>query len=179
MTTSLRLPLIALALAACNHDSSVGSDTDGGVMDATAAGTCANGNDRLVMTGAYTIDTTAAATVTRDGIVIGLAGQVAGNVYALGVRDALTQDLGTVGAFDVATTNLKHLEIPPGADCDVAPAGTCKGFFALSGTFVVESVSPRYRATFTLGDLRERTTNGNTLGAPIAGTATGCLDVEP
>lgn len=179
MTTSLRFALIALSLAACNHDSTVGTDIDGGVTDGAQTGTCASGNDRLVMTGAYTLDTTAAAPVTRDGIVIGLAGQVAGRVYSLVVRDALTQDLGTVGTFDVATTNLKHLETPPGTDCDVAPAGTCKGFFALSGTFVVESVSPRYRATFTLGDLRERTTNGNTPGAAIAGTATGCLDIEP
>ena len=180
MTTSLRLVLIAASLTACNHDSSVGNEVDaaGSGIDGTLSDACQAGSERLVITGAYTLDTASAATVTRNGTVIGLNGQVAGKTYALGVRDALTQDLGTVGTFDVATTNIKHLEIPPQINCDTTQ-GLCKGFFALAGTFVVTSVQPRYHATFTLTDLRQRTTTSGAPGPAIAGTATGCIDAAP
>lgn len=180
MTPSLRFLLIVFLppLAACAHDSSVGSEVDAASpIDAPQSSSCATGSERLRITGAYAIDTSSAATVTRESTVIGLNGLHANKTYVLTVRNALTQDLGAVGSYDVATTNLKHLEIPPGADCDTAPAGTCKGFFALAGTFIVESVQPRYRATFTLTDLREHSTHGDAPGAQIAGTATGCLDV--
>lgn len=181
MTPLLRLARLAFLplLAACGHDSTIGS------VEVDAAGTigpepladCATGTERLAITGAYKLDTQSAAPVTREGSVIGLNGLHASNIYAFSVRNAITQDVGTVGTYDLSTTNLKHLEFPAGTDCDTAPAGTCKGFFALAGTFVVKSVQPRYRATFTLTDLRERTTSGGAPGAAIAGTATGCLDV--
>lgn len=137
---------------------------------------CTPGNDRLVIGGVFSIDTQQIANVTVSGKVVGVGGQHGGNTVAFSVRDTLADDVATLGVHDVATTNMKQLEVPPGSDCSIA--GACTGFFALSGTFTVLEVQPRYRATFTLGDLHERHDNTNTEGPAIAGTVTGCLDVQ-
>jgi len=42
----------------------------------------------------------------------------------------------------------------------------------------VIEVQPRYRATFELSDLRERTDYTNQPGPVMAGTITGCIDVH-
>jgi hypothetical protein len=167
--------VIVPLLAACEHDSNVGTEVD---APAANNGTCPLGSDRLVIDGAFTVDTQTIGFVTVAGKVIGVAGQHAGKTIGFTVRDALGDDLDALGDHDVATKNMKHLESPPGTECETAPIGTCRGFFALAGTFTVSQVQPRYRATFTLTELHERHDSTDQLGAPIAGTVTGCLDVQ-
>lgn len=173
MTLSKTL-LIASLLAACEHDSNVGTEVDAST-DGGSVAMCSPGSDRLVIGGAFSIDTQQIANVTVSGKVVGVGGQHAGNTVAFSVRNTLTDDVGTLGAHDVSTTNMKQLEVPPGGDC--SQAGACTGFFALSGTFTVLEVQPRYRATFTLGDLFERHDDSNTPGPALAGTVAGCIDV--
>lgn len=146
-------------------------------LDAPAANGCPRGADRLSLHGAFAVDTASVAFVTSAGKLVGVAGSHAGNPFAFSVRDVLHQDLSTVGDHDVVATNLKYFEAPSGTDCATAPAGTCRGFFALAGTYTVLELQPRYRATFALADLRERHDITNQAGAPLAGTITGCLDV--
>lgn len=187
MSSSLRIFAVSIVslLAACEHDSTVGSQVDapgatgdGAIDGVTQPGTCILGNDRLLFGGPFVVDTMTVAYVTISDKVVGVAAQQSGKTLSFTVRNALTQNLDTIGDHDVATTNLKHLEIPSGADCDTDPPGTCNGFFALAGTFSVTQIQPRYRATFILTDLRERHDNTNVLGPAIAGTITGCLDVQ-
>jgi hypothetical protein len=185
MTSSPRSIALVLLLAACEHDSNVGSSVDAppstgdAALDAPAqAGTCTPGSDRLVLDGAFLVDTQSIAPVTVSGKVAGFGGLHAGNSASLLVRNTFTQDLDALGDHDVATTNLKYLEQPQGVDCTTEPAGTCKGFFALAGTFTVTALQPRYQATFTLTDLREHHDITDQLGPVIAGTITGCVDVQ-
>ncbi|MBS1122530.1 MAG: hypothetical protein H6Q90_4758 [Deltaproteobacteria bacterium] len=187
MTSSSTTFAIAVAwlLAGCEHDSNVGSTVDAAQSTADSSidgppqsGACTPGNDRLLMNGAFVLDTQTITYVTVGGKVAGFGGPHGGDTVSFSVRSALTQDLDALGDHDVATTNMKFLEQPTGVDCSTAPAGTCNGFFALAGTFTVTQIQPRYRATFTLTDLREHHDITDQLGAPIAGTVTGCLDVQ-
>lgn len=166
--------VIVWLLAACEHDSNVGTEVDA----PAASGTCTPGNDRLLIDGAFVVDTQMVGFVTVGGKVIGVAGQHAGKTLGFTVRDVLADDVDALGDHDVAAANMKHLEGPPATDCATAPLGTCIGFFALAGTFTVTEVQPRYRATFTLSELHERHDSSDQLGSALAGTVTGCIDVQ-
>jgi hypothetical protein len=173
-------------LAACEHDSNIGADIDASVATSDAAadgavqaGTCTPiGNDRLVMSAPFNVDTQSVAYVTVGGKLVGVGGLSAGKTLAFSVRNVLTQSFDWTGDQDVALTNLKYLETPSGADCDTDPPGTCKGFFAVAGTFRILQTQPRFRATFELTDLREHNDTSNTAGPSIAGMVTGCVDAE-
>jgi hypothetical protein len=52
----------------------------------------------------------------------------------------------------------------------------CPGWYAFAGAYHVISVHPRYRATFTLTDLRARQYASDPPGDPIDGTIVGCVD---
>ncbi len=172
MTIARRGLALALALS-----SVVGcGDAVDPEVDAPTAGTC-GGGDRFVLDGAVVFETSSVGPVTVDGKIAGVNGLLASSeLYTFSSRNPLV-DLDAVGARDVASLNLKYLRTPQGADCSTA-AGGCRGFFALGGTYTVIEVQPRYRATFELSDLRERTDYTNQPGPAMAGTITGCIDVH-
>jgi hypothetical protein len=163
-----------LALAACGGNSSPASpDAPAGSIDAPASATCAGG-DHFVLRGAFALDTVNFNFVTSGGRIAGVGGSVNGDLVAFGLRSFVTPpDLES--DHDIAITNLKELRQPLNSSCNTP--GTCSGFYALAGTYHVSSVHPRYSATFTLSDLRERHTATDPPGAPIAGTITGCIDL--
>jgi hypothetical protein len=173
MTIARRGLALALALA-----SVVGcGDAVDSEVDAPTAGTCGGGGDRFVLDGAVVFETSSVGPVTVDGKIAGVNGLLASSeLYTFSSRNPLV-DLDAAGSQDVAAVNLKYLRGPQGADCSTA-AGGCRGFFALGGTYTVIEVQPRYRATFELSDLRERTDYTNQPGPAMAGTISGCVDVH-
>jgi len=154
-----------------------GSPDASTAVDAPSVGTCGGGGDRFVLDGAVVLETSSVGPVTVGGKISGVNGLLPSNeLYTLSSRELLV-DLDAVGVRDVALLNLKYLRSTQGADCSTAGGG-CRGFFALGGTYTVIEVQPRYRATFELSDLRERTDFTNQPGPALAGTITGCLDVH-
>ena len=144
-------------------------------VDASSVDDCGGGN-RFVLDGAVVFETSSVGAVTTNDKVSGVAGLPGANeLFTFSARNPLV-DLDALGPHDVASINLKYLRGPQGADCSTA-AGGCRGFFALAGTYTVIEVQPRYRATFELSDLRERTDYTNQPGPVMAGSITGCLDV--
>lgn len=135
-----------------------------------------DGGDRFVLDGAFAIDSEELGPVTVEDKVAGFMGAAGGgNIFSLTKRHVpLDGDFDEVGVHDIAGVHVKYLEFPFNSDCSVS--GTCHGFFALAGTVEVLEVSPRFRATFSLTELVERSDNTDEQGAPIAGTVTGCVD---
>lgn len=146
---------------------------DAAVDTPVVTGDCSSG-EHVTLQGAFTLDVPSAAVVTLSDKVIGVGGApTPGTIYTLSVRRPTMTDLDAVGVHDVATTNLKYLA---GSGCSTA--GACTGFFALGGTVTVTETTPRYRATFTLTDLYHHDDTSDQLGAPIAGTITGCVNAN-
>jgi hypothetical protein len=175
----LSLALALASLVGCSDTADPVSIPDASnTVDApTSVGTCGDGVNRFVLDGAVTFETGSVGPITVDGKIAGVGSPLgSGEFYAFSSRNPLV-DLDSMGLHDIATLNLKYLRGPQGADCSTA-AGGCRGFFALAGTYSVIEVQPRYRATFELTDLRERTDYTNAPGPAIAGTITGCLDVR-
>jgi hypothetical protein len=149
------------------------TSSDAAVDTPVVAGDCSTG-EHVTLQGAFALDVASAAVVTLSDKVIGVGGApTPGTIYTLSVRRPTMTDLDAVGVHDVATTNLKYLT---GTGCSTA--GACSGFFALGGTVTVTETSPRYRATFTLTDLYHHDDTSDQLGAPIAGTITGCVNAN-
>ena len=174
------LSLMLLAVGCASHPGSgsgSGSDPEGvdsGVAaDSGLVADC--GTYGFKMSGAVTFTSPVSAPATRDGLVIGVVGYDATAAYALAIWDSLTADLNGVGAHDISTAHVDFLQMPPDGVCGTP--GTCPGFVATSGSFVVTSTAP-YAATFTLGDLYARDGSSTDVGAAIAGAVTGCLATE-
>ncbi len=152
-------------------DSGSGSDPD---VDA-AQDVPACGSYGFKMSGAMAFTSPVSATATRDGLVIGVVGYDTTAAYALAIWDSLTADLNSLGTHDVSAAHLDFLEMPPNGVCGTP--GTCPGFVATSGSFVVTSIAP-YAATFTLGDLFARDGSSTDVGAAMPGAVTGCVATE-
>jgi|MudIll2142460700_1097286.scaffolds.fasta_scaffold13930_3 hypothetical protein len=168
----LSLALVLASLVGCGDPTDSSSVPDA----STSVGNC-GGGDRFVLDGPVMFTTSSVGPVTTNNKVSGVAGLLGtSELYTFSARNPLV-DLDALGPHDVASVNLKYLRGPQGADCSTA-AGGCRGFFALAGTYTVIEVQPRYRATFELSDLRERTDYSNQPGPAMAGTITGCLDVD-
>jgi len=181
MTKGILIAFVSLAAAGCaskpGSGSGSGSDPEGvdsGVAaDSGPVADC--GSYGFKMSGAVAFTSPVSATATRDGAVIGVVGYDATAAYTLAIWDSLTADLDGVGTHDVSTAHLDFLQMPPNGVCSTP--GTCPGFVATSGSFVVSSIAP-YAATFTLGDLYARDGSSTDVGAAIAGEVTGCLATE-
>lgn len=156
--------LAFVILAACGSSPSVSPDAS--VAPDVAVSTCDSG-EHMTLHGAFDLDVASAATTTFGGHVIGITGATTPQtVYALSLRHVTMGNFDAIGDYDIATQNVKYL-----ADGH--------GFFALAGTLHVTQTTPRYRATFELTDLRAHDDTSDTLGAPIAGTVTGCVNANP
>lgn len=168
-TSCLAVTLTALACACSSETSSSGPDAATSTADCTP--------DRQRMSGAFEADTPSVATVKLGGVVIGTGGFAPGaelKSYAFTLRDITHGELQTVGTHDVAIAALKYVTATATANCQLP--GQCLGFVALDGTFEVLESSPRYRATFTLGQLHAYDDASTSAGAAISGTVTGCID---
>ncbi len=166
----LFLMSIGLALPACS-----GESTDAVGPDAAAASDCDGTSDQFAFTGAISAEHVSFGFTKSNGKIVGTGGAAHNSdLIAFNLRD-LQFELETLGDHDVAVENLTALRGPLGASCEAGNT-VCHGFFALAGTFTVEQVIPRYRARFTLSDLRERNDNFSPPGAAIAGTIAGCID---
>lgn len=134
--------------------------------------------EHLAMRGLLDQDVDSVAPVEINSAVIGVAGFLPGATesYALTVRDALGDQLATVGEYDVSATHIKYLEAPANADCQTA--GECFGFVATAGTLTVLSTSP-YRAEFTLEALHDHDGSSDALGPEISGKIYGCFAAAP
>jgi hypothetical protein len=134
--------------------------------------TCAS--ERLSMTGAFDVETSSVSIYKLSGSVIGVAGFASPSAsYSFVVRESTAAQVGMIGAYDVAATNLAYLEGSATANCQMP--GQCDGFVATSGTFEVVSTEP-YRATFSLANLHAYDGSSTTLGAAMSGTIEGCLE---
>jgi hypothetical protein len=134
-------------------------------------------DEEIELHGPVSLATRSAATVTSGGKIAGVNGSAGANrLYVLNVRPTAGKDLDAVGTYDVAMVPLQYLDQPLGG-CSGAAA--CIGFFALAGTIEVTAVQPRFRATFTLRDLRERADSNSSPGAAIPGEITGCVSAVP
>jgi hypothetical protein len=164
--------LLSLALlAACGNS---GPDSEETPDSAIATGDCVG--EHIILQGAVQLDVRSAAAATVDGKVAAFVGaSTPTSAYSLSLRDILGTDLDTTGVHDIATKPLKYRNKTVDAEC---PGPDCSGFFAMAGTFTVLETSPRYRATFTLSDLYLHDGDTNTLGAPISGNVTGCIDAN-
>jgi len=162
--------IVLLALMGCEPTSHVGSQgPDGPLAD------CTGPNDAFAFSGAIpTFQAYDFGLVTSGGNVVGMAGSAL-NTDVLAFNTLPLTELSTLGDHDIATQNITSLRAPFNHSCDTGNT-VCHGFFAHGGTYSVTAVHPRYQATFTLTDLFERTDNTANLGAPIAGTITGCVD---
>jgi hypothetical protein len=160
---------LSLLLPAC------GADDSGDVGDIRAY-ECED--EHLALRGLYELDIESVATVEINNAVIGVAGFLPGATesYALTVRNALSDQVATIGDYDVSETNIKYLHAPANADCQ--NAGECTGFIATVGTFTVLSTSP-YRAEFTLEELHDHDGSSDALGPAISGKIYGCLAAAP
>ena len=166
---------VLLFLVACGSDPHENQNPDAqAAPDAPAtASACAAGHE-LELHGAFEAVAPSAGVVTIDGKASGIAGGVGGDVATFTLREWHPGiDLET--DRDVATVNLGYLRQPSTGSCDSQP---CEGFYALSGTYHVIAVHPRYQATFMLGDLRARHTASDAPGDAVAGSVTGCIDVS-
>lgn len=140
-------------------------------------GDCSGSGDRFVLNGAVTVASSSLGPITVEGNVAGWAGAL-GNarVFAFSKRRVpLDGDFESVGVHDISTEHVKFIDKLYNADCSTA-AGGCTGFFALSGSVTITSITPRFVATFALADLYARTDDSNNLGQAMAGTITGCVD---
>ncbi len=155
----------------CASKPGSGSGSDG--PDSGVAAACAPHGFEI--SGAMSFTSAVSTTATRDGAVIGVVGFDTTAAYGLSIYDSLTADLDGVGAHDISTAHVDFLEMPPSGVCGTP--GTCPGFVATSGSFVVSSTSP-YAATFTLGDLYAYDGSSTAVGAAMAGQVTGCVAVE-
>ena len=134
-------------------------------------------SERFILTGAVTLDAHSAAAFTISGKVGGVVGApMPDRLYSLAPRAQLATDFDVVGVHDIATVPVKFMDKKNNADCSEPDA--CRGFFALAGTLEVLEHDPRYRATFTLTDLYRHDDTTNTIGAPFAGTITGCVNAN-
>jgi hypothetical protein len=177
---SFLLSVVMVVAAGCSGNAHDRADVDAPPPSIDAAidsptALCAGG-DQIVLTGAWSLDTSTLAVVTVDGKATGVNGShIEGGFFLFGTRISFGGDLEALGTHDIATKNLKYLQKPNGASC--ATPGTCEGFFAMGGSYMVTQVHSRYQATFTLADLFQHNDSSDTPGAPIAGTITGCVDV--
>ena len=163
-----------LGLVGCGGDAHPDTVDAAPTADADPTARCPGGA-HLALRGAVVLDTSSIAAATVNAKVVGVAGLAGADEIVLSLRHAVPGDLATVGSYDVATTNLKYLDMASGSAC--AP-GTCTGFFAVAGTYTVAQVQPRYQATFVLTQLLAHDDISDQAGAPIAGTVTGCIDVS-
>jgi hypothetical protein len=159
------------ALTACAGDSDDASGADDEVPDV-----CDGTADRFVYVGAVEADHVDFGFTTVNGKIVGTGGAAQNrDLIAFTLRDPATYDLESLGDHDVALQNITALRAPLGATCETGNT-QCRGFFALAGTYTVLEVHPRYRATFEISDLYERTDNFGPPGAAIEGTIRGCID---
>jgi hypothetical protein len=176
---------VLVGAAACGSNTPGNSGEEPAAVDAPAESSdaavdallalCAGG-DQMVLAGAWSLDTKALAVITVAGKATGINGShMEGGFFLFSTRSLVGLDLEALGTHDISAKNLKYLQKPNGASC--ATPGTCAGFFATGGSYTVGQVHPRYQATFTLTDLFQHNDSGDTPGAPIAGTITGCVDV--
>lgn len=170
-----------LVITACNHTEPAAPDAAPPAPDAPASAECGSGGTygHVVLHGAFELVAFDAGPVTVSDKIVGVAGSTDGpDLFGLNLVDVIHGDLAALGDHDISARNLKYLKWPYGQASTCAP-GPCTGFFASSGTLTVTAIAPRYQATFTLGDLHAHDDETNTMGAPLAGTVTGCIDVRP
>jgi hypothetical protein len=145
--------------------------------DAEVDGPSTCTSERFAMTGALDVQTRSVSIYRISGAVIGIAGlTTASSSFSFTVRDFVADQLGAIGIYDAADTNIRYLEAAATANCMMP--GQCNGFIATSGTFEVVSDQP-YRATFSLGDLHAYDGSSTTLGAAMSGTVAGCFEAAP
>lgn len=165
--TRLLVPL--LVLAACGDtpsSSTMTPDAPAPMPDAPASSASCDTGEYISLHGAFELEVASAAAATFGGHVIGFTGAATPQrFYALSIRHVTMGNFDAVGDYDVATTNLKYFEED-------------HGFFALSGTVHVTQTTPRLRATFELTDLHHHDDTSDTMGAPIAGSVTGCVNAN-
>jgi hypothetical protein len=147
-----------------------GSGSDPDDVDSGVAADC--GTYGFKISGAMSYSSPVVTTVTRDGAVIGVAGFYDATPFALAIYDSITADIDGVGSHDISAAHLDFLDMPASGMCSTP--GTCHGFVAMSGSFVVTSATP-YVATFTLGDLYAYDGSSTAYGAAIPGEVTGCV----
>ncbi len=179
LTEHMKSLLVTIVICGCQPVSQVGNQLDA-TTDTPIAHTCDGTSDAFVFSGASDFVAYDFGFTTVGGKVVGIAGSgLNADLLSLNLTN-FTFDLEALGEHDVATQNLTSLRIPynpasNGHTCD--PGNTvCHGFFAQSGTYTINAVHPRYQATFTLSDLKDRTDNTSPPGGAIAGTITGCVD---
>ncbi|MEP6860274.1 MAG: hypothetical protein ABJE66_06630 [Deltaproteobacteria bacterium] len=172
--------LLTIAICGCQPVSQVGSQRDATTTDTPIAHACDGTHDDFVFSGASDFVAYDFGFTTLGGKIVGIAGSgLNADILSFNLTK-FTFDLEALGDHDVATQNLTSLHMPydpasNGHTCD--PGNTvCHGFYAQSGTYTVNAVHPRYQATFTLSNLKDRTDNTSPPGAAIAGTLTGCVD---
>jgi hypothetical protein len=163
--TRLLVPL--LVLAACTDASSPATpDAPAASPDAPALVASCDTGEYISMHGAFELEVASAAAATSGGHVIAFVGAATPQrYYSLSVRRVLTGNFDAVGDYDVATQNMKFYEED-------------HGFFALAGTVHVTQTTPRFRATFELTDLHHHDDTSDTMGAPIVGSVTGCVNAN-
>ena len=170
---SVKLPiLITTCLVACGGDKHEGQpDAPDQIAD------CGGTTDRFLMTGPFTIDTPNFGFVTVNSKIAGMMGAAtpSTDIAALTLGNVIANDLES--DHDIASANLKYIREPLNSHC--SDTATCEGFFAMSGSYHVVALTPRYQATFTLGDLHEHHSGTDQPGPAIAGTISGCVNHAP
>ena len=189
---SFRFALALVLLAACNHDSSVGSnhpdapsspDSGSGGSDSMQQPVECTGTKLFAMNGpvvAAHIEATKPLMFVLGGQtndVMGARGELTDGTFFYMRRDGDfgDGDLAQIGNYDVSQYpyNIQFSHAPVAHEgCESTPG--CADWLAVSGTFSVTQVQPVYRATFTLSMLCEGDSPG---GTPITGSVTGCLAV--
>lgn len=157
--TLLLLPV----LASCAVDSAATPDLE---PDCDGEG--------FVLEGAFTARSPSASTVTVGGAIVGIGGfgPQATSSYSFVLRDAIDDEIATVGTYDVAAHHLAYLRAPATANCHTPDQ--CEGFVATIGTLEVVSLVPLV-ATFELSGLEEHDGAPASVDLPSAGTVRGCL----
>lgn len=189
MNTNVLPPLLRLLCTAalsttlaCGGEAIVGDDQDTPDLDASVESLrCeleSSGNGVLKLRGNFERRVSPFIWITVGGKITSFAGPSQSisfrpSTLSLGDEGAVHE----VGTYDVSDPNYNWVfsEYEPGdPECETTP---CQGFHALSGSFEVTEHDALYRAEFVFSDLHEIDSGGG-VGAPMAGSVTGCLVVE-
>ncbi|HTL37072.1 MAG TPA: hypothetical protein VL326_28250 [Kofleriaceae bacterium] len=159
--------MVLLVLAACTDASPAETpDASPAMPDAPYSMASCDTGEYFSMHGAFDVEVASAGRVTSGGHVIAVVGAATPQrFYSLSLRHILTDNFDTVGDYDISAHNMKYFEED-------------HGFFALAGTVHVTQTTPRFRATFELTDLHHHDDQTDTMGAPIAGSVTGCVNAN-